>query len=230
MVHRVRNRSEVIMKRIDLAGCIVVLGKIKTNDDVLYAAGHVFISGATRVVCLDMGTHPNLEAFVDTCVTAGLKLVICDHADVIKDTAKYGPYTRQEETARAAVVRLYKLCGGGHDIRISNHREHPACSMLVQEGEFTNLHGKTVIFADMDTDGLMSVLKGIGWVYPKFNRDAEVLSGPMEARTAENLTAWAHNFHLDMETAKAAGPRGSPERAAAREQAILQAIETAAHS
>ena len=68
---------------------------------------------------------------------------------------------------------------------ISNRSANPACSSLVEAGEFVG--EGTVIVADSDLDGLTAAMKAAGVTYPELDSDAEVFD-TRPRQSAETLS------------------------------------------
>ena len=82
------------------------------------------------------------------------------------------PRNDREKQVAAATAKLNKLLGD--DCRITVRRLHPACSTLVEAGEFSTA---AAIIADPDPDGLTAAMKAAGISYPDLDCDAVKLDG-----------------------------------------------------
>ena len=80
---------------------------------------------------------------------------------------------------------------GGNAI-ISDRKRNPACSGLIEVGQFAE--EGTVIVADPDPDGLTAAMKTAGVFYPELDSDADVLDGGRVGQTADKLSANAFLF------------------------------------
>jgi len=90
----------------------------------------------------------------------------------------HGDNPRDAATVAACRERL------GARAVISTRAAHPACSGLIQAGEFRD----DIVVADADQDGLTAALKALGVTYPELDQDAAVLDGPMAGKTAGALS------------------------------------------
>jgi hypothetical protein len=133
----------------------------------------------------------------------GIEVIIRDHHDVAH------PRNEREEAihASAALVR-----GVADDAVISTREEHPACSTLIEAGEFA---GVDVVIADPDPDGLTASMKALGVVYPELDADAAVLDGGRVGQTRENLSKLGFKLVQGM----AALPPYNPKNPRASEEA-----------
>lgn len=121
----------------------------------------------------------NTVLFIDTPITErtveavqklkmeGYRVVFRDHHGVEGDLVT--DRDRQVATASAKLKLLL-----GPDCLISVRRVHPACSGLVEVGEFQDA---VAIVADPDADGLTAAMKASGLYYPGLDEDAAKLDG-----------------------------------------------------
>lgn len=138
--------------------------------------------GTRRVVFIDTPATPHLVGLVEDLLERDIVVVIRDHHD------EPNPRNQRGEEIKAAAARLRELCGD--NTRISNRQATPACSGLIEAGEYQFEDG-TVIVADPDPDGLLGAMKAAGVTYPGLDQDADVLDGPRAAQTADRLTPTA---------------------------------------
>jgi len=134
--------------------------------------------GTKRVVFIDTPPTPNLVATIEALLGRSTKVIIRDHHDMP------APRNPREQEINAAAERIRELCGG--NAVISDRKSNPACSGLIETGEFAG--GGTVIVADPDPDGLTAAMKALGSVYDGLDADAAVLDGARSEQTAERLT------------------------------------------
>jgi len=134
-----------------------------------------------RVVFIDTPSTIHLVATIDCLISRGIEVVVRDHHDCP------GPRNPREQEIADAANRVRELIGG--NATISNRAAHPACSSLIEVGEFF-LEG-TVIVADPDPDGLTAAVKALGLDYDGLDVDAAVLDGPRSEQTADRLTPLA---------------------------------------
>jgi hypothetical protein len=124
-----------------------------------------------RVVFIDT---PPMEGLVTAIrqvqqAVPGVKVLVRDHHDV--EAANPDGRDKQIREAANAVRELL-----GNDAVISTRAAHPACSLLIQTGEYAD--GSTLIIADVDLDGLTGAMKACGITYPELDSDAAILDGP----------------------------------------------------
>ncbi|MDP2631788.1 MAG: hypothetical protein Q8P30_03430 [Candidatus Uhrbacteria bacterium] len=134
--------------------------------------------GTVRVIFIDTPATPHLVATIETLVSKGIVVVVRDHHDVPN------PRNSREMEIAAAANRVRELCGV--NALISNRQANPACSGLIQVGEFAT--EGTILVADNDPDGLTAAMKASGLVYDGLDTDAATLDGARSEQTAERLT------------------------------------------
>lgn len=127
-----------------------------------------FYAGSTNVVLfIDTPiTGATVEA-VGRLKSEGFRVVFRDHHGIDGE-----PTNDREEKVVAASAKLKQLLAT--DCRITVRRLHPACSTLVDVGEFTDA---VAIIADPDADGLTAAMKAAGISYDKLDEDAAILDG-----------------------------------------------------
>lgn len=160
---------------------------------------------ATRVVFIDTPATANLVATIEGLLSRGIEVVVRDHHDAPS------PRNPREQEIADAAARVRELMGG--NATISNRAAHPACSGLIEVGEFSG--EGTVIVADPDPDGLTAAMKAVGVVYDGIDADAAVLDGARSEQTAERLTSLALLLVKGMATL----PPFNPERPQVSEEA-----------
>jgi hypothetical protein len=121
----------------------------------------------------------NTVLFIDTPITGATveaverltrenyRVVFRDHHGIDGE-----PTNDRERQVAAATRKLQQLLKD--DCNITVRRLHPACSTLVQEGEFADA---IAIIADPDPDGLTAAMKAAGVSYPQLDDDAAILDG-----------------------------------------------------
>lgn len=154
--------------------------------------------GTTRVVFIDTPATSHLVATIESLTSKGVEVIVRDHHDMPN------PRNPREQEINAAANRVRELVGG--NAIISNRSANPACSGLIEVGQF-NGEG-TVIVADPDPDGLTAAMKAAGVYYPELDADADVLDGGRAGQTADKLSAHAYLFTRAMATL----PPFNPER------------------
>ncbi|MBU6452403.1 MAG: hypothetical protein KGS72_11530 [Cyanobacteria bacterium REEB67] len=138
-----------------------------------------FVRGAASAKRARSGPEPDTVLFIDTPITAptveavhrlkheGFRVVFRDHHGIDGK-----PVNDRDQQVELATQRLRKLLQ--EDCLITVRRLHPACSTLVEIGEFA---GATAIIADPDPDGLTASMKAVGIYYPGLDEDAALLDG-----------------------------------------------------
>jgi hypothetical protein len=135
---------------------------------------------------------PDTVLFIDTPITAptveavhrlkheGYRVVFRDHHGIDGE-----PVNERDAQVADNTRRLKKLLD--EDCRITVRRLHPACSTLVDVGEFEHA---TAIIADPDPDGLTASMKAVGIYYPGMDEDAALLDGePASQVTGTRLSS-----------------------------------------
>jgi hypothetical protein len=79
---------------------------------------------------------------------------------------------QRDVLVQQGTAKLERLLG--EDCTITVRRLHPACSTLVEVGEFADA---VAIIADPDPDGLTAAMKAVGISYPELDSDAALLDG-----------------------------------------------------
>ncbi len=111
-------------------------------------------------------TNATVEA-VERLKREGFDVVFRDHHGIDGE-----PENDRELRVVKATHKLQQLLGD--NCRITVRRLHPACSTLVEEGEFSKA---VAIIADPDADGLTAAMKAAGINYPGLDDDAAKLDG-----------------------------------------------------
>lgn len=137
--------------------------------------------GTKRAVFIDTPATPHLVATIESLISKGIVVVVRDHHDVPK------PRNQRESEIANAANRVRELVGD--NALISNRQANPACSGLIQVGEFAT--EGTVLVADNDPDGLTAAMKASGLTYEGMDTDAATLDGARSKQTAERLTPLA---------------------------------------
>ncbi len=156
----------------------VVLGKsFKAEDGQTLAAeiNNVMPVAGKRVVIIDHPPTQGLIPLIEALSELGAEVHLRDHhADSDRDGA--------------TVARCREILGDR--AVIVTRAEHPACSTLVDLGEFRD----DIVVADADQDGVTAALKAIGVSYPELDQDAAVLDGPHTGKTKEALSPLGFAF------------------------------------
>lgn len=168
------------MFQIAIGSNQIMMGKFFSDSDkdaVLTA----IVEGTKRVVFIDTPSTLNLVATIETLISRGVEVFVRDHHDVTS------PRNSREQEIHDAANRVRELIGC--NAIISDRVIHPACSTLIDVGEFAGVG--TVIVADPDPDGLTAAMKAAGFVYDGLDADAAVLDGARSEQTVDRLTPMA---------------------------------------
>jgi hypothetical protein len=135
----------------------------------------------TRVIFIDTPATPVMRSLVEALLGRGIMVIVRDHHGVVN------PRNPREVEIAESAGKVRELLGA--NALISNRAAHPACSTLVQVGEFVG--EGTVIVADPDPDGLTASMKALGVVYDQLDADAAILDGARSEQNAEHLSPLA---------------------------------------
>jgi hypothetical protein len=167
----VAKNSEVISIKVNNVPTLFI--KAFTSGDVECILEFVREANALRAQASET------VLFIDTPITLrtveavvklkeeGYRVHFRDHHGIDGEAVNQRDVLVQQGTAK-----LEKLLGD--DCTITVRRLHPACSTLVQVGEFENA---VAIIADPDPDGLTAAMKAVGIHYPEMDDDAALLDG-----------------------------------------------------
>lgn len=156
---------------------IVFAKAFKAEEGTSLAAAIVETAGdiaGRRVVIIDHPPTAGLKPLIEGLEDAGAEVFLRDHhADADRDGT--------------TVARVREILGDR--AVVLTRAEHPACSTLINMGEFSD----DIVIADADMDGVTAALKAIGVSYPELDLDAAVLDGPAAQQTEERLSSlgWA---------------------------------------
>ncbi len=124
-------------------------------------------SSANSILFIDTPiTNGTVEA-VERLKREGFDVVFRDHHGIDGE-----PENDRELRVVKATHKLQQLLGDKCTITV--RRLHPACSTLVEVGEFANA---VAIIADPDADGLTAAMKAVGMSYEGLDDDAAKLDG-----------------------------------------------------
>jgi hypothetical protein len=177
------------MFQISINNITVIMSKFfgsSDNDNVLATIPE----NTKRVVFIDTPTTSYIVAVIESLISKGVEVVVRDHHDMPS------PRNPREHEIAAAANRVRELVGS--NATISNRQANPACSGLIEIGEFAG--EGTVIVADPDPDGLTAAMKAVGVTYPELDSDADVLDGGRVGQTADKLSPNAFLFTRAMST------------------------------
>lgn len=174
----------------------IIFAKVFSQDDVeeILAA----VAGKSRVVFVDTPATEHLLGLVRELQEQKIEVVVRDHHDFP------APRNEREEQIAEATAALRELVGS--NATISTRNEHPACSLLVREGEFKD-EGTVIVADPSGIDGLLSSIKAIGVSYPELDDDAVVLDGPRSEQKPERLSLFGNLLVKGMATLPPFNPR-----------------------
>jgi hypothetical protein len=122
---------------------------------------------STKVLFIDTPITPSTIEAVVKLKEEGYRVCFRDHHGIDGE-----PVNQRDALVQTGTAKLNDLLGD--DCTISVRRLHPACSTLVQVGEFKDA---VAIIADPDPDGLTAAMKAVGIHYPEMDDDAALLDG-----------------------------------------------------
>lgn len=182
----------------------IIFSKFFSTSDTTSVLGAI-PEGTKRVVFIDTPATKFLVELVEALLGRFIKVIVRDHHDVPS------PRNPREQEIATAANRVRELVGS--NAIISDRTTNPACSSLVEVGEFVG--EGTVIVSDPDPDGLTAAMKATGIYYPELDIDAAVLDGPRSEQTADKLSPLALLLVKGMATL----PPFNPERPQVSEEA-----------
>ncbi|MFH2105000.1 MAG: hypothetical protein ABII72_02065 [Parcubacteria group bacterium] len=169
------------MLTLNVAGTKIFMSKFfsaKDADAMMEAIGE---EAPRRVVFIDTPATSFLRDLIQRLRELDVEVVVRDHHDVPT------PRSERDEQIKAAAQAIREILGDA--ATISSRETHPACSTLVEAGEFCG--ERTVIVADPDPDGLTATMKALDVIYDQLDADAAVLDGARTQQTAEHLSELA---------------------------------------
>ncbi len=149
----------------------VFMGKFFSVEDTAKALEA--IGSAQKIVFVDTPSTEHMVSCIEQLTKNGVEVVVRDHHDVAS------PRNEREEAIARAANRVREIAS---DAIIKTRDEHPACSSLINVGEFADVD---IIVADPDPDGLTAAMKALGVMYPELDSDAAILDGPRTNQTAK---------------------------------------------
>ncbi len=177
------------MIKCDIGSTPVLMVKFFSEADCLAVLAAI-AEGTKRVVFIDTPSTLHLVNTIESLMSRGIEVVVRDHHDVPS------PRNPREQEIHDAAARTRELVGS--NAVISDRTTNPACSGLIEVGEFSG--EGTVIVADPDPDGLTATMKAVGVTYPELDADADVLDGGRAGQTADKLSPNAFLFTRAMST------------------------------
>lgn len=133
--------------------------------DFVLEANQMATTFKDTVLFIDTPATPHLVEAVECLKTEGLRVVFRDHHRVSGESNNI-----RDNQKLKATEKLERLLGD--DCLITYRDLHPACSTLVEPGEFADA---LAIIADPDADGLTAAMKAAGIHYPELDDDAALL-------------------------------------------------------
>lgn len=177
------------MFQISIGGIAAIFTKFFAATDKAAVLGAI-PEGTKRVVFIDTPATSHLVSTIEELVSKGVEVVVRDHHDV--------PSPRNpRETEIATAANKVRELVGDYAI-ISDRKTNPACSSLIEVGQFAG--EGTVIVADPDPDGLTATMKAVGVYYPELDKDADVLDSGRAGQTADKLSPNAYLLTRAMAT------------------------------
>lgn len=137
----------------------------ETIVDFVREANQLTTTYKDTVLFIDTPATPHLVEAIQHLKTEGHRVVFRDHHGV-----NGVPQNVRDQSKLRACEKLVKLLG--EDCLITFREEHPACSTLVEVGEFKDA---LTIIADPDADGLTAAMKAAGLYYDGLDKDAALL-------------------------------------------------------
>jgi len=173
------------------------------------------LQGKDSVLFVDTPSTEHLHATIVALQEQGTGVFLRDHHGI--ETPK-NDREQQIKTAAEAVKGLL-----GNNAVISTREEHPACSSLVETGEFSHVD---LIIADPDPDGLLGSMKALGVIYPQLDSDAAVLDGPRSEQTPKSLSETAMLLVKGMATLPPYNPKNPSIAENAKAELFSAFVET----
>lgn len=124
-------------------------------------------SGSNVVLFIDTPVAPHTVPAVQMLLDEGYRVIFRDHHGL-----ETKPANDNQVRVGLDIAKLERLLGP--DCLITLRSLHPACSTLVEVGEFK---GAAAIIADPDADGLTAAMKAAGISYDALDSDAAILDG-----------------------------------------------------
>ncbi|MBX9879917.1 MAG: hypothetical protein K2Y22_15775 [Candidatus Obscuribacterales bacterium] len=140
---------------------------VQTIMDFVRDAGSRSKSASNTVLFIDNPITAHTVEAVEKLTLEGYRVCYRDHHGIDGE-----PANDRDRQVKAAANKLKQDLGD--DCVITVRRLHPACSTLVEVGEFQDA---VAIIADPDADGLTAAMKAAGICYPELDEDAALLDG-----------------------------------------------------
>ena len=145
---------------------------VRTIMEFVRQSASMHAGSGNRVLFIDTPITPATVEAVEKLKGERFQVVFRDHHGIDGE-----PTNDREKRVVEATAKLNQLLGV--DCHITMRRMHPACSTLVEVGEFKDA---VAIIADPDPDGLTAAMKAAGIAYPELDADAAKLDGEPQSQ------------------------------------------------
>lgn len=149
-------------------------GDVRTIIDFVREASEQATTASNKVLFIDNPITTHTVEAVEKLKLEGYRVCYRDHHGIDGE-----PANDRDRQVKSAANKLAQDLGS--DCVITVRRLHPACSTLVEVGEFQDA---VAIIADPDADGLTAALKAAGISYPELDEDAALLDGEPHLQVA----------------------------------------------
>ncbi len=171
-----QRRSEMISIKLNEKN--VVMGKFFSGKDT--EAALESLGNVQRVLFVDTPSTEHLANCITELQAKGVECIaVRDHHDCPE------PRNDRETQIQQSAQKVRELVS---DAVISTREAHPACSLLIESGQFASVD---CIVADPDPDGLLGAMKAVGLVYNEIDSDAAVLDRARSEQTPDRLSSFA---------------------------------------
>ncbi len=173
------------MFKLQIGNTPVIFVKAFKDEDresiLEFVRAQAEVSENRKVLFIDTPATPRLVQAIETLHEEGIEIHVRDHHGLAPDAL---PTNSRELETVDATTRLAEILG--QRSVISYRDAHPACSELVNVGEFSDA---LCIVADPDADGLTGAMKALGITYPGIDQDAAIMDGPRSQQLTGSLTS-----------------------------------------
>jgi len=164
------------------------------------------------ILCIDTPAAEYLVDAIGTIVSNGVNVVVKDHHNILNPKVD----NNREMAIADAVKSLMALVDSSSTF--SDRDSNPACSSLVELGEFSDIG---LVVADPDADGLLGAMKALGLTYDELDSDAAFLDGPRSLQNSDNLSETALLLQKGMATLPGYNPK-NPEFSQMKKAELFQ--------
>lgn len=165
------------MLNFQINGKNVLMNKFFTAQQTIETLKKVSELGAKTILLIDTPPTDHLSEFVGGLLADDRNVFLRDHHNIDD------PKTERDCQIAMAADGLKRMLG--QSAVISTREKNPACSSLMQAGEFKHVD---LIIADADLDGLLGAMKALGTVYEALDSDASIFDGPRSGQNASSLS------------------------------------------